>query len=294
MKIGLQVNRFTWPGGDAAIGPKLAEIARTADQAGFASFWVMDHFFQLEGMIGPASEPMLEAYTTLGFVAGVTQHMKLGTLVTGNIYRRPGLLVKAVTTLDVLSGGRAYLGIGAGWYEREAIGLGFGFPSTKERFELLEETLQIVHKMWSGDTSGYVGNHNALTETLSSPAPVSQPHPRILIGGGGEKKTLRFVAQYADACNLMMFNGMDALRSKLDILQRHCDAVGRDYDLIEKTALGMVNLGQGGMKPSDVIGMCRQMAGLGFSHLILGVPNVEEIAPLEVFGRQIIPAVSGF
>src|SRR5512137_2385250 len=230
MKIGLQVPNFTWPGGPADIASKLAEIARTADETGFASLWVMDHFFQIGSRdramgLGPAEDEMLEGYSTLAYLAGFTKKVKLGTLVTGVIYRHPGILVKTVTTLDVLSGGRAYLGIGAAWNEREAKGLGVPFPPVAERFQRLEEALQIAKQMWSDDNGPYAGRHYQLAETLNSPQPLSKPHPPILIGGTGEKKTLRLVAQYADACNLFARMGIDGLRAKLDVLQRHCDTV---------------------------------------------------------------------
>jgi F420-dependent oxidoreductase-like protein len=291
VRIGLQIPRFTWPGGDAGIGPKLAEIGRTADEAGFDSLWVMDHFFQI-GVIGDAEEPMLEGYSALSYLAGVTQRAKLGTLVTGVIYRYPGILVKTATTLDVLSGGRAYLGIGAGWNEREALGLGVPFPSTGERFERLEEALQIAQQMWSGKVAPYDGRHYHLAETLNSPQVLTKPHPPVMIGGMGEKKTLRLVAQYADACNLFAFGGADLIRHKLDVLRRHCEDVGRDYEEIERTALGSVNLAQGGMTAEGVIGLCRELNEAGIEHLIFNMPNVHEIGPLETFGEKIIPAVA--
>jgi F420-dependent oxidoreductase-like protein len=296
MKIGLQVPNFTWPGGPAGIAGKLAEIARTADEAGFASLWVMDHFFQIGSRdramgLGPAEDEMLEGYSTLAYLAGLTKKLKLGTLVTGVIYRHPGILVKTVTTLDVLSGGRAYLGIGAAWNEREATGLGVPFPSVAERFQRLEEALQIAKQMWSGDTGPYTGKYYQLAETLNSPQPVSKPHPPILIGGTGEKKTLRLVAQYADACNLFARMGIDGLRAKLDVLKRHCDTIKRDYDEIEKTTLGTVHLATGQMSATEAIEQCRALAGLGVQHAIFNMPNVHEIAPLETFGREIIPVV---
>ena len=192
MKLGLQVVAFNWPGSPANTGRTLLDIARTADEAGFASLWVMDHYFQIDPGIGKASDPMLEAYTALSFMAGVTQRIRLGAMVTGVIYRQPAFLVKQVSTLDVLSGGRANLGIGAAWYEREAVGLGFPFPPLAERFERLEETLQIAKHLWSGETAPFAGKHYQLPEPINSPQPLSQPHPPILIGGGGEKKTLRY------------------------------------------------------------------------------------------------------
>jgi F420-dependent oxidoreductase-like protein len=291
MRIGLQVPNFSWPGGDGEIGSRLAEIGRTADDAGFASLWVMDHFFQI-GMVGGPDEPMLEGYSALSYLAGVTKRVKLGTLVTGVIYRYPGLLVKTVSTLDVLSGGRAYLGIGAAWNEQESRGLGVPFPPLKERFERLEEALQIAHQMWRDDRTPYAGTHYQLADPINHPQPLTKPHPPIMVGGGGEQKTLRLVAQYADACNLFARMGTDVLRGKLGVLRQHCDAVGRPYDQIEKTALGTVRLAPDGEKPADVIALCRDLAGLGIQHVIFNMPNVSDLAPLEAFGREIIPAVA--
>ncbi len=298
MKIGLQIPNFTWPGSPANLGSKLADIARTADEAGFASVWVMDHFFQIGGrdrssMLGPAEDLMLEGYSTLSYLAGVTKKVKLGTLVTGVIYRYPGILVKTVTTLDVLSGGRAYLGIGAAWNEREANGLGVPFPPVAERFRRLEEALQIAGQMWSDNNGPYHGRYYELAETLCNPQPLSRPHPTILIGGTGEKKTLRLVAQYADACNLFARLGDDALRAKLDVLKQHCDKLGRDYATIEKTTLDTVHLAPGQASAADVIKQCHQLAGMGIQHAIFNMPNVQDITPLEIFGREIIPAVAG-
>lgn len=293
MRIGLQVPSFSWPGGPAEIGPRLAEIGRTADDAGFASVWVMDHFFQI-GMVGPPEEPMLEGYSALSYLAGVTKRVQLGTLVTGVIYRHPGLLVKTASTLDVLSGGRAYLGIGAAWNEQESRGLGVPFPPLKERFERLEEALQIAHQMWSGDRSPYAGQHYQLADPLNSPQPLARPHPPIMIGGGGEQKTLRLVAQYADACNLFARMGADVLRQKLDVLRGHCEAVGRPFDAIERTTLDTVRLAPGGDTPASVIARCKSLTELGIQHAIFNMPNVSDLAPLETFGREIIPAVAEF
>ena len=291
MRIGLQVPSFSWPGGNEAIGPRLGEIARTADDAGFSSLWVMDHFFQIS-MVGPPEEPMLEGYTTLGYLAGLMQRVRLGLLVTGVHYRYPGLLAKTVTTLDVLSGGRAYLGIGAGWNEQESRGLGVPFPSTSERFEQLEEALQIIKQMWTDDRTPYEGKHFQLADPLNHPQALTKPHPPIMIGGQGEKKTLRMVAQYADACNLFGRLGTDALRHKLDVLREHCDALGRPFDEIELIALDTVNLSEGGQSADEVIANCRSLAELGFTHLIFNMPNVHELKPLEIIGRAIIPAVA--
>ena len=273
MRLGIQVPIFDQATGAVAIGPAFAEIARTADAAGLDSLWVMDHFFQIPPM-GVAERPMLEGYSALGFAAGITRRIKLGTLVTGNTYRYPGLLVKTVTTLDVLSGGRASFGIGAGWFERKHIGLGVPFPSTAERFERLEETLQIAHQMWSGQGGAFEGRHYQLAELLCDPLPISQPHPPILIGGGGEKKTLKLVARYADACNLFAMptpdggweGGLAMLRHKLDVLRGHCEAEGRPYDAIEKTTIGFSVVRQENpmaITPDAAVQVLGQLAELG-------------------------------
>ena len=237
MDLGLHYWNFSTPADPARIAGTLAETARVAEQAGMSSFTVMDHVFQMEHA-GSAAEPMLESYTTLGYVAAVTERMTLGVLVTGVMYRHPGLLAKIVTTLDVLSGGRARLGIGASWYEREQRGLGVPVVPVAERFERLEETLQICLQMWSDDNGPFNGRHYQLAETLCVPQPLSRPHPPILVGGGGEKKTLLLVARYADACNLFGTSPAD-VAGKLDVLRRHCEAEGRDYDRIEKTLLAV-------------------------------------------------------
>jgi F420-dependent oxidoreductase-like protein len=291
MKIGLQIPSFTWPGGPENIGSKLAEIARAAEQAGFASLWVMDHFFQIQG-VGPVENEMLESYSALAYLAGQTKKVKLGTMVTGVIYRHPGVLIKSVTTLDVLSGGRAYLGIGAAWNEQEAHGLGIPFPPVKERFERLEETLQIARLMWTGKQEPFEGKYYQLARPLNSPQAISKPHPPILIGGMGEKKTLRLVAKYADACNLFARGGSEIVQAKLEILKQHCSKVGRDYNEIEKTTLGTAHIAAGQMSPSDVIAQCRALAKIGIQHSIFNMPNVYELTPLEIFGKEIIPAVA--
>jgi F420-dependent oxidoreductase-like protein len=290
MKIGLQVPSFTWPDGAAGIGARLAGIARAAEDAGFSSLWLMDHYFQIPG-IGPAENDMLEGYAGLSFCAAVTRKIRLGTMATGVTYRQPGLLVKTATTLDVLSGGRAYLGIGAAWYEREHSGLGVTFPPLRLRFEMLEEALQIAHQMWSGDRGAYRGKHFVLEETMCVPAPLSRPHPPILVAGGGEKKTLRLVAKYGDACNV--FGDAAAVGRKLDILKRHCDEVGRDYAQIEKTCMGRAHLAAGQESAADLIARCKALAAVGVQHAIFNMPNVHELAPLEAFGREVIPEVAG-
>ena len=291
MKIGLSIADFSWPGGPTRLGSSLAQIAHTADQAGFDSIWVMDHFWQI-GMIGPPERDMLEGYSALAFMAGVTSKARLGTMVTGAVYRYPGILAKTVTTLDVLSGGRAWLGIGAAWNEAESKGLGIPFPPMAERFERLEETLQICLQMWEGERGSekpYKGKHNQLDRPLNSPQSVTRPHPPILVGGGGEKKTLRMVAQYANACNLFP---TPELPHKLEVLREHCQAVGRNYDDIEKTAMFTFDVGENGEKVDKVIGGLHWLSGMGIQTVIGGVAHVDKIKPLEIMGQQVIPAVA--
>lgn len=277
MKLGLQVSDFTWAGAPASIGPTFARIARDADEAGMASLWVMDHFFQIS-MIGPPEHEMLEGYSALAYAAGVTKNITLGTLVTGVTYRHPGLLVKTVTTLDVLSSGRAWLGIGAAWNEEEHRGLGVPYPGTFERFERLEETLQLAHQMWSGDDSPFEGRHYQLGRPLNSPPAISTPHPRILIGGGGEKKTLRLVAQYADACNIFDM-GPEGVKAKYDVIRDHCDAVGRDYGDIEKTVLSRVDLRAESV--DQVVDRLGKLGEIGTDHVLLGMAGVHEEGAFE-------------
>lgn len=288
MKLGLHVSDFTWPGGPAQLGADLATIAQAAEAAGFDRLSVMDHFFQIQ-MIGPPEREMLEAYTTLGYVAAKTSRIKLLTVVTGVIYRQPGLLAKAVSTLDVLSGGRAMLGIGAAWNEEEARGLGFPFPPLAERFERLEETLQIILQMWSDDDGPYHGRHYHLERTLNSPQPLQRPHPPILVGGSGERKTLRLVAQYADACNL--FGSPDVGR-KLEVLRSHCERLGRDYDSIEKTIITSFDVGENGERAGELVDRVREYAALGFHEVHGTLRHVSRIAPIEAIGREVIPAIT--
>jgi alkanesulfonate monooxygenase len=290
MNIGLHVSSFTWPGGPATMGEDLARVAVTAEEQGFTKLSVMDHVWQI-AMIGPPEQDMLEAYTTLGFLAGQTERIELLGWVTAVVYRDPGLLAKAVTTVDVLSGGRASLGIGAAWNEEEARGLGLFFPPLAERFERLEEALQICLQMWSDDDGPYSGKHYQLARTLNSPQPITRPHPPILIGGGGERKTLRLVAQYAQACNL--FPGPD-LEHKLEVLRGHCDAVGRDYNDIEKTVMGPLDPGPEGEHIGDLIDSMRHLSELGVTHYHGSVPGVAGITPLEVLGELVIPEVADF
>jgi F420-dependent oxidoreductase-like protein len=292
MLLGLQLPSFTWPEGPAALAATLRRIAATADEGGFASLWVMDHFFQIP-LVGPAENEMLEGYTTLAFLAAATRRARLGTLVTGVTYRNPGVLVKTVSTLDVLSGGRAMLGIGAAWFEREHRGLGVAFPPLRERFERLEDALRIAKQMWSGEVAPFEGAHHRLAETLCVPQPLQRPHPPILIGGMGEKRTLRLVARYADACNLFAFAGAAEVGRKLDVLRRHCDAEKRDFDAIERTTLGTAHLAPGKQSPADVIRELRELAKVGVQHAIVNLPNVHEIAPLETLAKEVVPAIAG-
>jgi F420-dependent oxidoreductase-like protein len=253
----------------------------------------MDHLWQLPartGWGGPEA-PMLEAYTTLGFLARATNRVRLGALVGAVHFREPGLLVKVATTLDVLTGGRAYLGLGAGWYEDEARGLGIPFPARGKRFERLEETLRLVHQMWKGDRTPFEGRHVRAIDPLLDPQPVSRPHPPILIGGGGEQVTLRLVATYGDACNILVPDPGES-RHKLEVLRRHCEAVGRSYEEIEKTSLVEVDLRPGRQRPADVVAALRTQADEGIEHVIVNMPDAETIRPLEVFGREIIPSVA--
>jgi F420-dependent oxidoreductase-like protein len=289
MKLGLQIPDFTWPDGPSRLGANLAEVARTADSAGFNRIAVMDHVFQI-GVVGPPEHDMLEAYTTLGFLAGQTSRARLLTLVTGAVYRSPGLLAKIVTTLDVLSGGRAELGIGAAWNEEESRGLGLPFPPVAERFEHLEDTLRICLRMWEDGDGPYEGTHHRLERTLNSPQSLTRPHPPILIGGGGEKKTLRFVARYAQACNL--FPGPE-LAHKLDVLRAHCEAEGRDYDEIEKTAVFVMDPGEKGEKTGEMIDALGELSRQGIDSVIGAVADVWKISPLEAIGSEVIPAVAG-
>ncbi len=295
MRMGLQVPNFTFSSGQSRLGDTFAQIARQAERAGFYSFWVMDHFFQIRN-VGPAENEMLEGWSALAFAAGVTNRIRLGTMVTGVTYRYPGLLVKTATTLDVLSHGRAYFGIGAAWNEQEHKGLGVPFPPVSERFELLEETLRLAHQMWSGDESPFAGKHYQLERPLNSPRSVQRPHPPILVGGGGEQKTLRLVAQYADACNLFARIGDDELNHKLDVLRGHCEQVGRPYSEIEKTTLYTLRLsrdGSGGtMTPSAAVEYFGKLADLGIDQAIVNMPNVDDPEVFDILATEVIPAVS--
>ncbi|HSO27885.1 MAG TPA: TIGR03560 family F420-dependent LLM class oxidoreductase [Anaerolineales bacterium] len=292
MKIGLQIPSFKYPGGAAAIRPTLKEIAGTAEAAGFYSLWVMDHYYQIKGLFGEAyTDPMLEAYTTLGYLAGVTEKAYLGVLVTGVIYRQPAVLLKMVNTLDILAGGRTYFGIGAAWYEDEAKGYGIPYPPTAERFELLEDNLQLALALWAGDETAFEGRHLSAPAVTNNPAPLSKPHPRILIGGTGPRKTLRMVAQYADACNIGEWVGMENMQTALDTLKAHCETLDRDYDSIEKTSLSTVHL-SGEDTVTSVLGRLKALSQMGFSHAIFNMPDAYRLTPLETFAQEIIPAAA--
>ena len=287
MELGIHFANFTLPGGPAAIGSILSDTARAAEEGGCTTFTLMDHYFQMEEF-ADRREPMLEGYTALGFLAGRTERLTLSLLVTGVTYRHPGLLAKIVTTLDVVSGGRAQLGIGAAWYEREHLGYGVPFPPLSERFERLEETLQICHQMWSDDDGPYVGTHYRLEETICSPRPVSAPRPRILVGGSGEKKTLKLVARYADACNLFATDPTEVAH-KLEVLDRHCADEERDPADIQRTILGMVD------PLTDVdafLASMEQYAAHGIQ-LVEVMPLVEDpVAWATQLGERVVPRLA--
>jgi F420-dependent oxidoreductase-like protein len=293
VKVGLQICSFTWPGGPEAIGPTLARIARQADEVGFDSIWVMDHFFQIRG-VGRPEEPMLEGMTTLGFLAAQTTRARLGLMVGGVHYRDAGLWVKATTTLDVLSGGRAWLGIGAAWNEDESRSLGFAFPPLGERFEQLEDTLRFAHGMWTGERGTEEvldGHHLHAARLLNSPQSLSRPRVPIMVGGGGEKKTLRLVAQYADACNV--FGSPEGIARKYAILDEHCAAVGRDPAEIERSTLQNVRLDPAGASrtetPDQVVDRFGELSDAGADHVIFELKDVHVPAYLERVGRDILP-----
>jgi len=279
MKLALHPMNFTWPGGPAAIAPTLATMLARAEDAGVHSIWPMDHFFQI-GIVGAPEEPMLEGWSLLAWAAARTERLQFGTAVTGVHHRHPGVLGKLVTTLDVLSGGRAWLGIGAGWNEVESRGLGIPFPPLAERFERLAETLQIVRRMLDGDTAAYAGKHYTLERPLNVPAPVRRPP--VLIGGAGERKTLRLVAEYGDACNL--FEVPDVLRHKLDVLRGHCDDVGRDYDTIVRTTTGLLgddrDLG-------SAVARFAALADLGVDLAIVDLPDATDAGTYDFLAKLV-------
>lgn len=286
MQLDLHVPRFTWPGGAPAIGPTFASLAQTADAIGVRTLSVMDHWFQMD-MLWPAEEPMLEGYSALSFAAAKTERLRFRMLVGGVTYRHPGLLAKIVTTLDVLSEGRAELGLGAAWYEREHRGLGVPFPPLSERYERLEETIQICFQMWSEDNGPYEGTHYRLAETLCSPQPVSTPRPRLLIGGGGERKTLRLVAQYADACNII--GDAAVVKHKVEVLHRHCAEVGRDPEMIEVTALvGTPD----DATPDAILREAEDFSAVGVDAIVIRSAGSEPVQWLEKTWAPLVPRLA--
>ena len=290
MRVGLHISDFTWEGGAAELSARMGAIAQRAEEAGVDRISVMDHLWQIS-MIGPPEHEMLEAYTALGWLAAKTSRVELLTMVTAVVYREPGLLATAVSTLDVLSGGRAILGIGAAWNGDESRGLGLLFPPTAERFERLEEAIAICKQMWSDDDGPFDGKHYHLGRTLNSPQALRKPHPPILIGGGGEKKTLRLVARHADACNIGIYDIAEAAH-KLDVLRQHCEAEGRPYEAIEKTGQYRYNLGENGENVQATIEYLHQAAELGFSQVhgsLIGVSNPRQ---LDLLAERVIPAVA--
>ena len=290
MKFGLRIDDFNWPGGEREMGARLADAGRRAEAAGFDAIWIWDHFVQLRKW----EDPHPEAWMALAHLAGVTERIMLGTHVTGVTYRAPAILVKQATTLDVLSGGRAYLGIGAAWNEREHAAFGVPFPPLRERFELLEETLQVALRAWAGETGPFDGKHIHLTEQIDSPRPVRRPHPPILIGGVGERKTLRLVARYAQATDMFIADPAE-LRHKLDVLRRHCDDAGRPYDEIERHA--RIDLsGPAGVDPQPgelapgglLLERLERIAGAGADAIVVSLPKVTETEVIERFGEAVI------
>ncbi len=297
MKVGLQISSFTWPGGDAAISATLARICRTADDAGFDSIWVMDHLFQIRS-VGEVEEPMLEGTTALGFMAAHTSRARLGLMVGAVPYRWPGMWIKSVTTLDVLSGGRAWFGIGAAWNVDESRSLGIPFPDLPDRFALLADTLQMAHLAFSGERgseSSFSGRRVRAGRLLNSPQALSKPRVPIMVGGGGERSTLRLVARYADACNV--FGGPDMLVHKYDVLRGHCQDVGRDYGEIERTNLATISItpdgARGSLTPAGVVERLGNWAQAGSHHTIFSVRGVSDVSKLELIGRDVIPQIRG-
>lgn len=294
MKIGLQISSFTWAGGDAEIGPTLARICRTADEAGFDSIWLMDHLFQIRS-VGELEEPMLEGLTALGFMAAHTKRARLGLMVGAAPYRTPGMWLKAITTLDVLSGGRAWFGLGAAWNMEEAHALGLPFPELPDRFRLLEDTLRMANQAWRGerDSGPFDGRVIHAERVMVSPQPLSRPRIPILVGGGGERTTLRLVARYADACNV--FGAPDMLRHKYEVLRRHCEAVGRDYESIEKTNLATISITpdgkRGSLTPAALVERLAGWAAAGSHQAIFSIRGVSDIAKLELIGREVIAQI---
>lgn len=293
MKLGVHLVNFSVPGGPESLGPTLAATGRAAEEAGVDNLSFMDHFFQLEFM-GSADDPMLEGYTALGFLAAHTSTVELQLLITGVTYRHPGLLAKIVSTLDVLSGGRAAVGIGAAWYEREHRALGVPFPPLAERFERLEETLQVVRQMWSDDNGPFEGTHYQLAETINSPQPLRRPHPPIMVGGGGEKKTLRLVAKYADACNVFATAGAgpDEVAHKLAVLRDWCDREGRPYDEIHRTVLYNGPVAQDAAGAAAFVEEMRALADVGVDAVHVMPLHGDPVAFVRSLGDHVVEPLS--
>jgi F420-dependent oxidoreductase-like protein len=291
MRLSLMVLNYTWPGGPSQMGDEFSLIGERAEGAGLYSLWVPDHFVQFGPDMRVSDNEMLEGWSALAFAAGRTRHIRLGTLVTGVTHRHPSVLVKTATTLDVLSGGRTYFGVGAAWSEEEHRALGIPFPPLSERFERLEETVQIAVRMWAGDERPYRGKHYHLERPVNSPPALQKPHPPILIGGGGERKTLRLVARHAQACNLT--DDLGSLGHKLDVLRRHCEAVGRPYEEIEKTSFSRLHLtrngGEGSLTPQAAVEHFGALAELGIDHAIFSLRNVYEREPFELLAAEVLP-----
>jgi F420-dependent oxidoreductase-like protein len=292
MRVGLQLPSFSWPGGPEAIAGRLVEIAQAAEASGFASLWVMDHYFQLgeDTWLGPADQPMLEAYTTLGYLAHATDRIMLGPLVCNVMARHPGVMVKTATTFDVLAGGRTYLGLGAGWYRREALGIGIPWPSRRERYKRLEEALQLTHAVWRGSREPFEGRHYRAAEPINNPPPVARPRPRIMVGGNGPRRTMTLVARYADASNFGVPDPGES-RRLVDTIHRFCDEIGRDPAEIEMTSLLEVDLRPGQMSTADVVARIRAQADEGVEHVIVNMPDVHDLRYIDMFRRDVLPAV---
>jgi F420-dependent oxidoreductase-like protein len=314
MQFGLQkpIFAFDYRGNETSqIIDSIENLATSAENKGFDSFWVMDHFHQIP-MIGKPEEPMLESWTTLSVLAGLTTKIKLGTLVTGIIYRYPAILAKIAATLDVLSKGRLFMGIGAAWNEDESHAYGIDFPPVNERLSRLEEVIQIIRKMWTEEPSAsFNGKYYQIHNAYCNPKPIQKPTPPILVGGSGEKRTLKIVAKYADACNL--FGSIETVKRKLNILKEHCKSVGRDYDSILKTKLAFVVIENDkqtvekkihdffkGMPeeqirefavygtPEDVLRQIELLEEVGIQYLIVDLEPSRELEALDLFANKII------
>ena len=294
MRVGLQLPSFSWPGGPESIASRLTEIGQAAEASGFASLWVMDHFYQLgeDTWLGSPDQPMLEAYVTLGYFAQATDRIQLGPLVCNVMARHPGVLVKTATTLDVLSGGRTYLGLGAGWYKLEAAGIGIPWPPRRERYERLEETLRIARSAWSGERLSFAGRYYQLDEPIIEPQPIARPRPRIMVGGNGPNKTMKLVARYADASNFGVPDPGES-RRLVDTVRRMCDEIGRDVSEIEMTSLLEIDLRPDRMTSSQVVEQLRAQAGEGVDHVIVNMPDAHEIGYIDQLGREVLPEVAG-